>query len=63
MPLQNLVTIFSTRFDNWTPGRSKQKNSWQDLTMSILLVLKSGPEEKNWLCWDWNPKISSPNVS
>jgi len=46
VPLQNLITNSSTRFDNWTTGRSKQKNSWQDLTISILLVLKSGPEGK-----------------
>jgi len=39
--LYNLVTIFSTRFDNWTFGRSKQKHSWQDLTSSMLLMLTS----------------------
>jgi len=29
------------RLDNKLLGNSKPKNSWQDLTISILLVLKS----------------------
>ena len=29
------------RLDNRVLGNSKPKNSWQDLTISILLVLKS----------------------